>query len=148
MGDHDAASIVGRMAGLDSSAGANPPQKVTPDQLIEAFCGDRAAGLVADPGESESDGIRTARGHCGYMGGRGDGLAVGFDDGYDFMGYLEERGWRALAAKGDWPYVVYMLTEHGAGYAIAEYCERDLVVTVLPTEEQTRVFYSGLREAP
>lgn len=64
------------------------------------------------------------------------------------MGYPEERGWRALAAKGGWPYVVYMLTEHDAGYAIAEYCEGDLVVTVLPTEKQARVFYAGLREAP
>jgi hypothetical protein len=147
MGEHDAASIVGQLAGL-GKADDKQPEKVTPDQLIEAFCGDGAAGLVADAGVTENEGVRTARGWCGYRGGRGDSLAVGFDDGYDFMGYLGERGWRPLAAKGDWPYVVYMLTEHEGSYAVAEYCEADLTVTVLPTKEQTSTFYKSLRDAP
>lgn len=147
MGDYDAASIVGQMAGL-SGADANPPEKVTPDQLVEAFCGQSAAGLAADPGVTETDGVKTARGWCGYRGGRGDSLKVGFDDGYDFMGYLSERGWLPLPAKGDWPYVVYMLTKQEGSYAVAEYCEADLVVTMLPTKEQAAAFYAGLREAP
>jgi hypothetical protein len=147
MGEYDAASIVGQIAGLGNSE-ARQADKVTPDQLIEAFCDGGAAGLVADAGVKEKDGIKTARGFCGYRGGRGDSLAVGFDDGYDFMGYLGERGWRPLASKGDWPYVVYLLTEHDGSYAIAEYCEADLTVTVLPTKEQTATFYDGLRDAP
>jgi hypothetical protein len=147
MGDYDAASIVGQLAGLGNS-GDKRPDTVTPDQLIEAFCGDGAAGLVADAGVTEKDGVKTARGWCGYRGGRGDSLAVGFDDGYDFMGYLEERGWRALAAKGDWPYLVYLGTAQDGVYAVAEYHETDLTVTVLPTSEQATTFYKGLRNAP
>jgi hypothetical protein len=105
--------------------------------------------LVADPGVAEQDGVKSARGWCGYRGIRGDiPLLVGFDDGYEFMGYLSERGWLPLPAKGDWPYLVYMLTEHEGSFAIAEYCEADLGVTVLPTKEQTAELYAGLRDAP
>jgi hypothetical protein len=147
MGDHDAASNVGRMAGLGNSENRQPAI-VTPDQLIEAFCGDGAAALVADAGVTEKDGVKTARGWCGYRGGRGDSLAVGFDDGYDFMGYLEERGWRALASKGDWPYHVYLATAQDGVYSVAEYHETDLTVTVLPSEEQARAFYASLPAAP
>lgn len=147
MGDHDAASVVGQMAGLNSHSGSRP-EKVTPDKLIEAFCGESAAGRIPDPGVTAKDDVKTARGHCGYVGGRGDSLMTGFDDGYDFMGYLGERGWKPLYEKGDWPYVVFMLTKHDESYAVAEYCEGDLVVKVLPTQEKTTAFYEGLRDAP
>jgi hypothetical protein len=147
MGEHDAVSVVGQMAGLKSRSGRRP-EKVTPERLIKAFCGENTAGRMPDPGETEKDGVKTARGHSGYIGGRGDSLAVGFDDGYDFMGYLSEGGWKPLDEKGDWPYVVYMLTKHDESYAVAEYCEGDLVVTVLPTQEKTKAFYAGLRDAP
>jgi hypothetical protein len=150
MGEHDAASIVGLLAGLTGGEDQTPPEKVTPAQLVKAFCGDDAAGLAADPGVTEQDGgVTSARGWCGYRGIREDNpLLVGFDDGYEFMGYLSERGWLPLPAKGDWPYLVYMLTEQDGSYAVAEYCEADLVVTMLPTQEQTAAFYAGLREAP
>lgn len=51
MGEHDAASIVGQLAGL-STAGAKV-EKVTPEQLIRRFCPD---------GATETDGVTTARG--------------------------------------------------------------------------------------
>ncbi|HEX4732504.1 MAG TPA: hypothetical protein VH299_14635 [Solirubrobacterales bacterium] len=147
MGDHNAASIVGQAAGLGGSA-VPRPDHISPEQLIEAFCNESAAGLVADPGVSESDGVRTGRGWCGYRGGRGDSIAVGFDDGYDFLGYLSERGWRPLASKGDWPYVVYMVAAFDGGYAVAEYCETDLTMTILPTRHQLETFCGELRDAP
>ncbi len=146
MGDYDAASIIGRLAGL--STGEPEPDRVTPDQLVHAFCGESATGMVGARGSAEKDGIKTSRGWCGYCGGRGDSLETGFDDGYDFMGYLGDRGWSALAAKGDWPFVVYMAVWVVDGFAVAEYCETDLTITELPGAEQFRLFYAALRDAP
>lgn len=146
MGDYGAASLVGRMAGLSGSEPA--PDRVTPDELVAAFCGEAANGMVADRGTSETDGIKTNRGWCGFRGGRGEGLAVGFDDGYDFLGYLGDRGWTALPGKGDWPYVVYLVTRVGETYAIASYCETDLTVSEFPSKAQFDEFYAGLDDAP
>ena len=147
MGDHDHLSIAGQIAGAGAPAGSNR-DPITPEQLIEAFCGERAAGLVADPGITGADGRRTARGWCGYRGGRGEGLAVGFDDGYDFLGRLSDRGWRPLPEKGDWPYVVYLLATFDGGHAVAEYCEADLTVTILPTKDELASFLGELRDTP
>lgn len=145
--DYDAASIVGKLAGL-SEPDRQTPKPVEPSQLVAAFCRDDAAGLVSKPGTEEANGIKTSRGWCGFRGGDGDSLKVGFDDGYDLMGYLGDRGWRALPAKGDWPYVVYMARVTGEVYAIAEYCEADLTVWEFPSEASLRAFYSTLKDAP
>ena len=146
MGEYDAASLVGRMAGL---SGRDPaPDRVTPAQLVVAFCGERADGMTADRGTSEKDGVKTSRGWCGLRGGRGESLAVGFDDGYDFLGYLGDRGWTPLPAKGDWPYVVYLATRVNETYAIASYCETDLTVSEFPSKAKFDEFYAGLKDAP
>jgi hypothetical protein len=146
MGEHDAASVVGQLAGIGQPTAA---AIVTPEQLVARFCGDVAEGLVAAPGvTTDESGATIARGHCGYIGGRGDSMVVGFDDGYDWMGYLGERGWRDLAAKGDWPYLVYMAYVKGDTYAIAEYCEGDLTVWTFPTAIAATAFYRGLKDCP
>lgn len=147
MGEHDATSIVGQLAGITNEAAKLAA--VTPAELIGRFCNEQARGLVADPGSKVGeDGTETARGHCGYCGGRGDSIVTGFDDGYDFMGYLSDRGWKPIAAKGDWPYVVYMTYDPREPYAIAEYCEGDLTVWTFANVETARAHLRGLRDCP
>jgi hypothetical protein len=146
MSDHDAASVVAQMAGLDRG---DPKRFVTPTQLIGRFCDESLSGdLVAWAGTRQEDGMTVSKGFCGFMGGRGDGLVTGFDDGYSFMGYLGERGWSALAAKGDWPYVVYLAFVPKTPYAIAGYCEGDLTVWQFPDGERAREFYRDLKDCP
>jgi hypothetical protein len=108
------------------------------------------AGLVADAhGFREQDGYEVAKGFCGYNGCNvSDPLVSGFDDGYAFMGALGARGWYALAAKGDWPYVVYLSYRPREPYAIAEYCEADLTVWKFPDGVAAQAFYKTLRDAP
>lgn len=145
MGDFDAAAIVGQVCG-HSRSDPPVPAPVEPAKLVKAFCGD-AAGNVPDSGTTEVEGVKTSRGWCGFRGGQGDSLEVGFDDGYDFMGYLQEHGWKALPAKGDWPFVVYVARISGETYAIAEYCETDLTVWQFASEAHMKEFYGGLRDA-
>jgi hypothetical protein len=142
MGEYDAASVVGQQAGRTT-----PEKKVTPEDLILRFCTNVDEGLVASPGVTVERRKTTARGHCGYMGGRGDSLVTGFDDGYDWMGYLCDRGWKPLPGKGDWPYVVYLAWRDGE-YAIAEYCEADLTVWRFESAEAAQEHYRGLRDCP
>lgn len=132
---YDGASVVGQMAGRTDNE-----ETVTPAQLIERFCNPAI--------EVVSEGTTVARGHCGYIGGRGDSMAVGFDDGYDWMGYLGDRGWHALASKGDWPYVVYLAYRSREPYAIAEYCEGDLTVWTFETGEAAQALYRSLKDCP
>lgn len=142
---YDAASVVGQMAGLTEPA----KTEVTPAQLIERFCDASLTGdLVAQAGTTTENGATVSRGHCGYIGGRGDSMLTGFDDGYDWMGYLGDRGWKDLPGKGDWPYVVYMAYKSREPYAIAEYCEADLTVWTFETGEAAQAFYKGLRDCP
>lgn len=143
--EHELASSVHVMAGLGDKGNQLP---VTPEQLIERFCGREAAGLRANYGTKTQDGIITGRGFCGLLGGHGDRLKTGFEDGYDFLGYLDERGWSALPGKGNWPYVVYMQWLHGEKPAIAEYCECDLTVWIFSTRELAKQHYAGLRNCP
>lgn len=134
MPDHDAISAVTALA---------PPatQRIRPGTLIRRFC---------RPVRPTPRHHATAQGFCGYTGGRGDSLLTGFDDGYDFLGYMEEHGWRALPSYGDWPYVVYLAwRDTGAGItAITEYCEADLTVWLFQTHAAARAFLRTLREAP
>ncbi len=118
---------------------------ITPEQLIEQFCDDRACGLRPDPGTTEQEnGMRVSRGWCGYIGGRGDYLTVGFDDGYSFMDYLAERGWVPVHDRGTWPYVVYCVWCSGDLRAIVEYCEGDLTLWEFPDEAKAREFADTL----
>lgn len=143
-GQHDAASVVGQMAGLGEQK-----EPVPPERLIKAFCESVEPGLVADSGVKQEAGRTTARGFCGYNGRDvSDPLLSGFDDGYAFMGFLEEHGWRALVAKGDWPYVVYLGYRHRPPWAIAEYCEADLTVWTFENGEAAQAFYKTLRDCP
>jgi hypothetical protein len=127
---HDAASIVARIAGLDTTA----PTTVTPAQLVERFC---------DPTRrTVEEGVVIDRGFCGFDGSRG------FDDGYDFMGYLDGRtGWRCLSEVGDWPHH-FFATRHPSGdearWTIIEYCEADLVVRRFDSQQRARAFYDTL----
>lgn len=149
MGDHDIASA------LVTHMGAGETRTpVTPGQLIEAFCSDRDHGYVGATASErvEEDGTRISRGFCGYNGRRDtkDSLLTGFDTGYDLMGYLEERGWRALSSKGDWPYVIYLRwagTEEKPGGAIVEYCEADFTVWEFATATAAHALYATLRDA-
>jgi hypothetical protein len=148
MSEHDAASVVGQQAGLTGAAPT--PDPVTPEQLAERF-GHAAAELVGDRrGHYRDDEFRFDRwrGFCGYMGGRGDSLIVGFDDGYSFMGYLEERGWRAIPSKGDWPYLVYLYwpgTDASPKPAIVEYCEADFSLWVFDDRDAMKALARTLR---
>lgn len=137
MGEHDATSVVGQMGELDAARAARP-ERVTPEQLVGRFCGAR----------ERVNNVETSSGHCGYVGGRGDGMVVGFDDGYDFMGFPTDRGWGPLPAKGDWPYVVYLAYRAREPYAIVEYCEGDLAVWVFESGAAAQAFYKSLTDAP
>lgn len=128
-----------------------------PEALIEAYC-------QTPPGEHfaarygtktiEND-VERSTGFCGFLGYldvEGARVAYGFDDGYSFIGALEEGGWKALASKGDWPYLVYMLwrpTADSDRFAIAEYCEGDLTVWVfghMAGDRGLQEFYRSLKE--
>ncbi len=148
-GDHDAASTVGRQAGLGEPGQAKG--RLRPAELVTRFCGEEARGLRSDPGTVQESGYKVNRGWCGFNGTRSDDpLISGFDDGYEFMGALAERGWRELPAKGDWPLVVYMawVDPVSAKRALAEYCEADLTVWEFDTEEAFKRVYATLRDCP
>lgn len=133
------------------SGGERATAQVSPQELIDHFCGDAATGLVADPGVSEVDGVKKARGFCGYNGRRDSNrLLTGFDDGYDWMEFLGERGWAALPAKGEWPYLVYMQfrPKESEEVAIAEYCEGDLTIWMFATPDVAKRHYADLKDCP
>lgn len=148
MSEHDAASNVGRLAGLTEASTPVPPSA-----LIARFCGDAAAaGMTHAHGLRRDDkhNAMKARGFCGFMGGRGDSLVTGFDDGYDFMGFLGDRGWRDLPAKGDWPYVVWMRwpASKDEPDTLIEYCEADLSVWQFDARDAAQAFYKAIKDAP
>jgi hypothetical protein len=93
--------------------------------------------------------VTKSEGFCGYIGGSGDELVTGFDDGYTFMGYLQERGWRALHGKGNWPYVVVLryVAEPGR-HVLARYIEADFTVWIADTPEALRAGHAALPDAP
>jgi hypothetical protein len=66
------------------------------------------------------------------------------------MGHLQAAGWRSLAAKGDWPHVVYLRWPATADTkeAIAEYCEGDLTIWQFENHEQAKAFYATLSNCP
>lgn len=137
-GGYDAASIVGQLGGLSTEAPAPP---VTPDELIARF--------ATSQQRREEQQLTIHRGFCGLtvIGSR-DPMVSGFDDGYDFMGFLTERGWRHLPAKGDWPYVVYLRWGGDDDrHVLIEYCECDFTAWVCDTHEAAQTLYRGLRDA-
>ena len=146
---YDAAAVVGQTAGLTS-----PAEPVPPERLIEAFCTNQPhiASYVGDVGRTTvKERVTINRGFCGYNGARNDdSLVTGFDDGYDFMGYLQDRGWRPLPAKGDWPYVVYLRwvprDGDGTSPAIVEYCEADFTIWTFATPGDAQAHYGTLRD--
>jgi len=145
---HDAASVAAQTAG--AGTGGSGVDKVPPAKLIERFCGEEARGLAADPGTREENGRRVSRGWCGFNGTRSDDPMVsGFDEGYDLLGGLAERGWRQLPAKGDWPLVIYMAWP-GLGdiEAILEYVEGDLVIWEFENHDDAITFYRTLKDCP
>jgi hypothetical protein len=145
-GSHDAASVAMQLADVSTGPAQEP---VTPERLVEWFCDPSLSGdLVANAGTTDRPDGTVSRGHCGYVGGRGDSMVVGFDDGYDFMGYLGERGWQPLPAKSDWPYVVYLAYTPREPYAIAQYCEADLTVWTFTTGEAAQAFYKAIEDVP
>jgi hypothetical protein len=129
-----------------SDAAQQPePGKLTPEQLIARFCQPLASGLRENPGTTErGDGTKVSRGWCGYIGGCGDGLTVGFQEGYEFMEYLSARGWEFVHDKGNWPYVVYGVWRLGEKRTIIEYCEGDLTLWEFADEAKAREFAEGL----
>lgn len=137
MGEYDAASVVAQLSDLTA-----PQDAVGPERLVQSFFGDGAP--------EAKEGMSVYRGFCGYRGGTGDSLETGFDEGYDYLGYLADRGWRPLPEKGNWPYVVYLLwpVRDGGSAAIAEYCEGDLTVWVFDTPDAAKRHYASLEDAP
>lgn len=147
MSQHDTTSSASQGTRLEDTE--KPGDLVLPAQLVARFCGEAARGIRADPGTSTEGGITTSRGFCGYIGGRGDGMVTGFDEGYDWMDYLFSRGWRPLAEKGDWPFRIYMLWRHkGQKTVIAEYVEGDLTIWEFATPELMKTHYAGLSDCP
>jgi len=134
--EHDAASVVAGMAGL--TADRPPAEKFTPQQLVQRFCGQ----------PESQDGTTTYLGSCAYMGGTGSGIEVGFDEGYEFMGCLQERGWSPLASKGDWPYVIHMRWGGAGVHAIATYVEGDLTVKVFASHIPAKAYFDSLEDCP
>ncbi|HEY5052538.1 MAG TPA: hypothetical protein VII45_03930 [Solirubrobacterales bacterium] len=135
MDENDTASIV-----------LTPPEKV-----IERFCDASLGGDLVDwAGTRAGDGLTVSRGFCGYLGGSGLGFDCGYDEGYDFMADLMDRGWEALDAKGNWPLVVYLKwrpRRPAERPAIAMYCEGDLTVWVFDSPEIARRHYAALPDA-
>lgn len=143
MGGHDAASVAAALAGL-TEPGKEAP--LPPERLAEAFC-DRASDGIWSGSAQKAPRGKTYQGFCGFNGSRGGSLTTGFDDGYDFMGYLQDHGWRPMPGKGDWPYVVVLLWP-AERRAIAQYCEADLTLWVFEAPEDAKALYAELRDAP
>lgn len=132
------------MSDTDSSCG---PALVTPTRLVERFCHEP---IVSAQGAPDETGVTGHRGFCGVtLLGPRDPMISGFDEGYDLLNYLSERGWRPLPSKGDWPYLVYLKwVRSGEKVAIAEYCEGDLAVRVFDDPELAARHYAGLPDIP
>jgi hypothetical protein len=139
---HEASSVAGQFAGLYSTP---PTDIVGPDHLVLAFCTDRdAAYLGHDPsgkGHDTEIGYVYQRGFCGYNGRRdtNDPLLTGFDDGYEFMGYLQDHGWSADHTMGDWPYVVFLHFKSNP-LIMASYCEGDFTLLQFPDAAAKQAF--------
>jgi hypothetical protein len=115
---------------------------IGPRDLIDRFCDEHAVGALADPivqGERE-----VTRGFCGYEGCEGDGISVGFDDGYDFLEFLGGRGWLPLDDKGQWPYTIYLIPVDATCLALVEYCEGDLTISEFKSARDRRDFCRGI----
>lgn len=142
MSEHDALSVIGQLAGLGE--GTPAPEPITPEQLIEAFCTGRDSHYSGNLGwhDIDAEGNAVYRGFCGYNGRRDtqDSLLTGFDDGYDFMGHLQERGWAADSRMGEWPYVVFLHLRTPGRFVTVSYCEADLTVTEFPTREAQEAY--------
>lgn len=162
MNEHDATSVIGQIAGLTTG---DKPKRVPPSALIARFCNQAAAaGLTTahGPRRESASNMNVSHGFCGFLGGKGDSMVTGFDEGYSFMGYLEEHGWRVLPAKGDWPYVIYMrwmpvpanlgdvvvTALPGEPETLIEYCEADLTVWQFDAYTDLLKFYATLRNIP
>jgi hypothetical protein len=150
MDDYDAAAIVGQFAGLDDK---ETSAALTPSTLIKRFCGTEVSAVYSQshaPQRDEALDAMVSRGFCGYIGGLGEPLDTGFGDGWEFMGYLQSRGWRPLPTKGDWPYLAYLHwpARDGEPEAIISYCEADLTVWQFTSHEAANVFYRSLEAAP
>lgn len=140
-GQHDAASVVGAMSGLGSTGRGQGDKPVSPTDLAGRFCTERQPEVDAERG------ITTYKGWCGYTGARGtDPMRVGFDDGYDFLGGMADRGWTPISEKGSWPLVVFMRWGRNGENAIAEYCEADVTIYVYDSEAAMRQHYTELRD--
>lgn len=122
------ADVAGAVAELGPQA-----ERLTPEALCERFCGSPDSELPAGM-------TMRRRGFCGWT-GQG---SLGYDDGYYFMEDLTTRGWRPLASKGDWPYVVYMIYP-GERPTIAEYCEADLSVWSFASVADAKAFVGTLK---
>ncbi len=129
---------------MSTTENTNPkaPAIVTVADLIERFCDVRAVGALAEA--VEEDGRRSCQGFCGYEGGEGYGLEIGFEEGYDFLDYMAARGWRPLAAKGEWPYVIYLAPQDPKVIALVEYCEGQLTISEFESAEARREFWERL----
>lgn len=142
---HDYTSVAAQIAGVGDNI---QRPDITPEQLVTAFCAGRDAGYsgsTGSTGRDETINAAVSRGFCGYNGRRdtNDNLLTGVDDGYEFMGWLEEHGWFAMHEKGDWPYVVYL----HQGLAVVEYCEADFTLWVFDTQAAKTKFVQKLRNA-
>jgi hypothetical protein len=127
---------------IDAIAGmagmTDQKQPFPPATLVSRFC------QSVETDNLQHGAVLQGRGFCGWT-GQG---SLGYDDGYYFMGDLEERGWRAIASRGDWPYVVYCWWAKDGEYAVCEYCEADFSIWVFNDIEKARAFVKTLRECP
>jgi hypothetical protein len=115
VGEYDAASVVGRMAGLpDSEPDPRTALPATAARMVELF--------ATTERESAHEGVRRHTGFLGYP------FA---DDGYDVMGKLP-AAWRVVPALGDWPY--YVVWAHPRDRALMVYIEGDLTIEVADTD--------------
>lgn len=65
------------------------------------------------------------------------------DEGYEFVGAGEAKGWRAVSSwgrdgwdLGDWPYVVYLFREREGAYERACYSEGTITIETYATAEE------------
>lgn len=147
---YDAASIVGQAAGLD---GGQPRPTITATQLVARFCSGADAEYLGRPACStrRDTELRAdiAEGFCGYVGGRGDLLASGFDDGYTFMGHLTAHGWRPIHEAGEWPFVIYLYRKGGDDErpTLIRYVEADLTVWQFDDIASVKTFLAQIIDA-
>lgn len=147
---YDAASIVGQAAGLERT---DPQAPITAAQLVKRFCSGADAEYLGRPASSRrrDDDARAdiAEGFCGYVGGHGDNLITGYDDGYTFMGHLSAHGWRPLADLGDWPYVVYLFRngQNDERPTLARYLEADLTVWEFDDLQAAKAFIAQVADS-